>query len=120
MLKPLYLSQSEKKVIKRLARFQIESHIRILSNSIEGEDVPLFCIKEQIALERLHEIVEDELEFFKRTRKNPFLFFDWGNENISISKHLLVHLFSNKKYSKGKRKLRRKLYLIESCNFVLN
>jgi hypothetical protein len=111
------LTKSERLLIKKVARLQLESLTRILENSAEGVDVPIYAQLEGIDLDRLHRETRKSLRSYERCLIEPQAFLSLDESNMSICKHLILgHLMEHK----GRKRLFRKIRVIEKYPFHLN
>lgn len=107
------LTVREKKVIRKIAKVHIQALSRILKNEVEGEDVKLECIKEEIEEEELNDSVNETIGRFENIIRNPPEFFNVPQRDMNLSMHILMNFFEHPKYEVARRSIFRKVYLME-------
>lgn len=110
------LTPGETKLIRKIARIQLASLKTIIDKEVD-EDLTMFCIENEIEEEELMEDVLNTMQIFEEIHQDPREFFYLPDEDMSISKHVLFNFFKKKKYRNSKRRLVRKIAILESPYF---
>jgi len=110
--KKVLLTKEEKKLIKRIMRVQIRNLERIRVKDCPM-DITLMMLQEGINEEDYMEGVDKSLKIFREIKENPSRMFDLDEEDISITKHIMFNFANHPKYDVGKKRVWRKLILME-------
>lgn len=111
------LTKNEKRLIKKIAKLQVESLKRILNNTAPGYDIPIYAQIEGIDLEGLQQESKKSLRAYQKCLDEPQAFLSLDNGNMSVCKCLLLGYLMK---HKGRSKLFRKIRVIEHYDFYLN
>jgi hypothetical protein len=122
MLTPISLTKNERKLIRKVCKVNLESLRRILTNEVEDEDIPIYCIAWDIDDWELYDSVNADICLFESIRSCPKGLFSLDDDSLSTVKHILFNFFKHPKWRDTKRALRRKLALVENQHlyFSLN
>lgn len=110
------LTKAERKLIRKIAKLQLASLTRILTNRVEV-DIPVHCLEYEIQERDLKLQVHNSYDQFARTLTQPAAFFNLDDDNLSICKSLLMGVLAE---AKGKRKLWGKIRVLQNFDFNLN
>jgi len=111
MFAQVYLTTQQKRLIRQIAKIQINALRSIANNNIE-EDLVMFCIEHDIPRDVLNEVIEEDLHMYKGVYKDPQLMFSLPGNDLSIIKTILVNCFE-KRNKEAKRVIWQKLNLME-------
>jgi hypothetical protein len=114
------LTPQEKKLIRKIASLQLESLKIILTNEVDEEDVPIFCLENEIPEDELNEAVLRSIENFESVRQKPTLLFELEGDDLSLSLHILNSFFKKARYKEVRKSLGRKLRIKEMFLWNLN
>lgn len=109
------LTEDEKKVIKRVAKIQIECLNNLIQENAEI-DVTMFAIENEVDKAELISDLEVERKKYEIIHDYPETFLNNEDDVISIFKHILVNFVNKRK--RAKSKIWRKLNLRD--NFLFN
>jgi len=113
------LSREEKRIIRKIARIQLNSLSNILNGDTET-DIPMHCIEYEIEQEHLMKAVENDIRVYEEMMFKPGQFFNQQRYNMKISTHILMRYFKKEKYEESRRSIFRKICLLEELKISLN
>lgn len=112
MFKKVLLTKEEKKVIKKVTRVQINNLTNIYNKDC-SIDITLECLRDEIDEKEFLDKVLTGINIFKIVHENPRELFNLDTNKLSTVRHILVHYANHPKYDEGKRKVWKKLFIIE-------
>lgn len=113
------LNKVEQKLIRKVATLQLESYRAILTGDT-SEDILMYCIENEIAMQDLRDSVERDKLQFEHLITHPYNFPSLCEEHISIFKHILYNNFEQPKYIKCRKRISHILDLLEAHPINLN
>lgn len=106
------LSAPEKKVIKRVARVQVDSCQKVINNDTD-QDWHLEIIKNQIDPIAFKQELQKSITLYEGLLKRPHGVFEFPKEEFSYVKHILFCFANHKKYKVGRKSFWKKLDAME-------
>lgn len=89
-------TKDERKLIKKIAKFQLQSLKSILENDVE-EDMTLYCLRNGLDEDGVRKAIKRNYRKFKQLRKDPNFLFNLDEDNLSIVKTVLNKYFGGQK-----------------------
>lgn len=111
------LTLKERKLIRRVVKIQLDTLKAMLENDC-GEDIELWCIKEEIEQGALRKLIRKNIIDFRMIYFKPEQFLDLSSTHLSTFKHILQTVIP--KHQKTKRGIWRKIFINEDLEFHLH
>lgn len=110
--KRFLLSAIEKKVIRKIAKVQIESCNDIITNNTE-RDFELEIIQEQIDPFAFRKELSNTIDLYEQLLTNPHMVFDMPSQEYPYIKHILFNFTRHSKYDAGRKSFFKKLWVLD-------
>lgn len=89
------LTQPERKIVRKIARLQIQILNELLRRD-SSEDVTLFCLEENLSEEQMDDALVTEIQVYRDLKDDPASFLKLDDEQLSIFKHNLENFITGK------------------------
>lgn len=114
------LKKEERRIIKKIAKIQLASLRMLLENACDDVDITTYALKHGFKESELNESINKEIREFEEVVKDPRNIFLLDEDNMSISKSIMVKYIRKVELEEAKKTLWKKLIVAERYPLNVN